>query len=131
MQEREKTQCMPVKVYRTKDRLMVAAPMPGMEPEDIAVEVTQDGHLVIHGELRGLLKDVKELLIDEWSVGHYHRELELPNAVDARYANVNYGNGVLVVTLPISDRTMPALLTMARTGVARGERVGKAGHGIR
>jgi HSP20 family protein len=128
MPEREKIQHMPVKVYRTADRLMVAAPMPGMEPEDIAVEVTQDGRLVMHGELRGLLKDVKELLIDEWSVGHYHRELELPNAVNGEHANVNYGNGVLVVTLPLSEHITPALLSMEKTGVARGERVGNVGH---
>lgn len=130
MQEQEKVQFMPVKVYRTVDRLMVAAPMPGMEPEDIVVEVTQDGRLVMHGELRGMLKDIKELLIDEWSVGHYHRELDLPDTVDGEHANVNYGNGVLVVTLPLSHRTTPALLTMTKTGTARGERVGNIGHGL-
>ncbi len=131
MQEQEKMQSMPIKMYRTTDRLMVATPMPGLEPEDIVVEVRQDGRLMIHGDLRGMLKDVKELLVDEWSVGHYHRELELPNAVDGEHANVNYGNGVLVVTLPISNHVTPALLTLAKTGVARGERVGNVGHAPR
>ena len=128
MQEQEKVQYMPVKVYRTADRLMVAAPMPGMEPDDIAVEVTQDGRLIMHGELRGLLKDVKQLLIDEWSVGHYHRELALPNAVNGTHANLSYGNGILVIALPLSERTTSALLSMEKTGAARGERAGNAGH---
>ncbi len=131
MQEQEKMQQILVKVYRTADRLMVAAPMPGMEPEDIVIEVKPDGRLLIQGELRGMLKDVKELLMDEWSVGHYHRELQLPNAVDGEHANVNYGNGVLVVTLPISQQNTPALLTLAKTGSARGERVGNVGHRVR
>ena len=57
---------------------MIAAPMAGLEPENILVEVTDDGRLILHGDQRALLKDVKELLIDEWSVGVYHRELALP-----------------------------------------------------
>ena len=75
-----------------------------MEPENISVEVTIDGRLVLHGDLRSRLKEVKELLLDEWSIGVYHRELALPVAVDAECANVTYGNGVLIVTLPITSR---------------------------
>ena|SRR5947209_14175589 len=128
MQEKAKLQGIPVKVYRTADRLMVAAPMPGLEPEDIVVEVTEDSHLILDGELRGALKDVKELLIDEWSVGTYYRELALPDAVDGEHANVNYGNGVLVVTLPLCKDTVPAHLVLDTTGPARGGRTGNSGH---
>src|ERR1700758_2313777 len=101
MQEQLKQQHIPVKVYRTDERLMVAAPMAGLEPENIVVEVTSDSHLILHGDVRGLLKDVKELLRDEWSVGAYHRELELPMAVNGECANITYGNGVLTVALPL------------------------------
>jgi len=34
-----------VDVYRTDDRLIVAAPKPGPEPTDIAVELTAEGRL--------------------------------------------------------------------------------------
>ena len=128
MQEQAKIQQIPVKVYRSADRLMVAAPMPGLQPEDILVEVTANGHLVLQGDLRGLLKDVKELLIDEWSVGGYYRELPLPDTVDAVLANVTYGNGVVVVALPISDITHPARLTLTTIGPSHGERAGSSGH---
>jgi len=128
MQEQAKLQGIPVKVYRTQDRLTVAAPMPGLEPEDIAVEVTANSHLVLSGEVRGLLKDAKELLLDEWSVGAYYRDLPLPDAVDGKHANVTYGNGVLVVALPLNSRTYPAHLTLEKVGPAHGERMGKAGH---
>ena len=128
MQEQAKIQQIPVKVYRTTDRLMIAAPMPGLEPEDILVEVTGNGLLILQGELRGLLKDIKEVLLDEWSVGSYYRELALPNAVDGEQANVTYGNGVLVVALPISNGTRPARLTLDTVGPAHGERAGNAGH---
>ena len=129
MQEQLKVQQIPVKVYRTPDRLMVAAPMPGLEPEDVLVQVTNDGHLILQGELRGMLKNVKELLMDEWSVGGYYRELALPNAVDGIHANVTYGNGVVVVALPISNQTTAANLTLETVGPARGQQVGNVGHG--
>lgn len=128
MQEELKEQQIPVKVYRTEDRLMVAAPLPGLEPENIRVEVTADGYLFIRGELRGALKDVKELLIDEWSLGGYYRKLQLPAAVNAESANLSYGNGVLTIAFPISKQTRPALLTLARVAPAHGQRWGNAGH---
>ena len=127
MQEQAKLQQIPLKVYRTEERLMVAAPMPGLQPDDILVEVTDNGHLILQGDLRGMLKDIKELLLDEWSVGGYYRELPLPVAVDATLANVSYGNGVLVVTLPISDTTRPARLTLETIGPDHGQRSGNAG----
>jgi HSP20 family protein len=128
MQEQAKQQHVPVKVYRTDQRLMVAAPMAGLEPENIVVEVTAEDRLILHGGLRGRLKGVKELLLDEWSVGVYHRELVLPVAVNAGCANVTYGNGVLMVTLPISQKTLPARLSLQRLAPTHGERKGNIGH---
>ncbi len=128
MTETSKVQSIPVKMYRSPDRLTVAAPMPGVEPEDILVDVTENGHLLLQAGLRGALKDVKELLLDEWSVGDYYREVELPDAVDGIHANVTYGNGVLVVALPISQQHTPATLTLEKTAKDFGEYTGNAGH---
>ena len=128
MQEQVKQQPIPVKVYRTDERVMIAAPMAGLEPENMVVEVTAEGSLILHGDQRGRLKEVKELVLDEWSVGVYHRELALPVPVNAPCANVTYGNGVLTVTLPISHQTVPARLTLERRGPTHGERKGHAGH---
>ncbi len=127
MQESVKVQQIPMKMYRTAERLTVAAPMPGLLPEDIVVEVNSGNHLLLRGELRGMLKDIKELLVGEWSVGGYYRELALPDSVDAEHANVTYRNGVVVVALPISTRTIPAILTLETVGPDHGEYVGNAG----
>ncbi len=128
LHERAKLQEVPVKVYRSSDRLMVAIPMPGLQPEDIDIRVDEQGNLVVQGELRGLLKDIKELLIDEWSVGAYRRELSLPNSVDAAHANATYGNGVLVITFPLSQQTHAAEFRLAKVGSTHGEYVGHSGH---
>jgi HSP20 family protein len=128
MQEQLKQQHIPVKMYCTEQRVMVAAPMPGLEPEDILVEISTEGTLLLHGDVRGRLKEIKQLLLDEWSAGAYHRVLTLPVPVDAACANVTYGNGVLLVTLPISEQTHPARLVLHRLTPTHGERKGNAGH---
>jgi len=128
MYEQDKHQSVPVKVYRTDMRLMVTAPMAGMEPENIVVEVTEQNQLILHGQLRGLLKEIKELLMDEWSVGSYHRELALPVPVNAVCANVSYGNGVLTLAFPISECPVPAHLTLERVAPSHGRHKGNAGH---
>ncbi|HEY7414935.1 MAG TPA: Hsp20/alpha crystallin family protein [Ktedonobacteraceae bacterium] len=124
----QESQSIPVNVYKTLDRLMAAAPMPGLEPEDIIVDITADRRLILHGEPRGSLKDTKETLSVEWNAGPYHREIELATAVDGTHANVTYGNGVVTVVLPISEQTHAAHVTLARTGATHGKHKGNAGH---
>ncbi len=123
-------QSVPVKVYQSDDRLTVAAPMAGLQPEDIVVEVREDGTLALHGELRGAFKGMNEVLLDEWNVGGYSRELKLPRPVDGELATVTYGNGVLVVTMPLAEQTRAARLRLETLGFAHGERVGSSGHPI-
>jgi len=125
----------PVKVYRSLDLLTVAAPMAGLGAEDITVEVTGDGRLVLDGRLcpvpkleHGPLEGTKDVLINEWIVGPYHRELALDVPVNGPSATVTYGNGVLVVALPIAETTRPARLSLEPIGATRGERAGNPNH---
>ncbi len=98
MQLRKQEQ-IPVRVYQSDSRIMVAAPMPGLEPEDIHVTV-EGQNIRIHGEQRGVHQDDRDLLMTEWEIGPYYRDLMLPEVVDGRTANATYGNGVLVLILP-------------------------------
>ena len=127
MQTQTKIQSVPIKMYRTPERLTIAAPMPGIQPEDLRIKITENA-LILQGEIRGMLKDIKEVLIDEWEAGGYYREVKLPNTVDGAHANVTYGNGVVVVALPLSEMTVAADITVPKVGTDKGERVGHAGH---
>jgi HSP20 family protein len=125
----------PVKVYRALDLLTVAAPMAGLGPEDVTVEVTADGHLLLDGRLRPapkvdsvVLDAGKEVLLDEWTSFPYHREIVLDSGVDGPAATVTYGNGVVVVALPVAKETRPARLTLDPIGPTRGERTGDPSH---
>jgi HSP20 family molecular chaperone IbpA len=108
-------QTVPLKMYRSKELLTVAAPMVGLGVEDIEAELTADGRLVLHGTLCspptekcGGFKGAKEVLMDEWAVGPYHREVAIDTPVNGADAKLTYGNGVVVVALPLSDRMRPA-----------------------
>lgn len=131
MSEQAEPQRVPVKMYESPDRLTVAAPMPGLEPEDIAVEVTPGNQLVLHGSGRGVLKGENYAFADEWNPGPYCRELLLPSPVDGSMANITFRNGILVVVLPLAETTRPAHLAMEAIGPGYGERAGNAGHPVR
>lgn len=126
--QRVESQEIPVKIYKSQDRLTVAAPMPGLQPEDISVEVNGEGRLAVDGQLRGTLKGDKDVLVDEWNPGPYHREVRLDENVDGEKANVTYNNGVLVVALPLAAQTRPAQLRLDAVSATQGERVGNQGH---
>lgn len=151
-------QSVPVNMYRTADRVVIAAPMPGLQPQDVWVEVTSGGSLVLqgahHGQLREEYFDVwavdmrygpgsadrdpyeplvhweesKDTLLHEWRTDAYYREVDLPVAVDGTSGTVTYGNGVLVVALPTTDTLQPAFISLEQVGWGHGQHVGSIGH---
>ncbi|MDE3231025.1 MAG: Hsp20/alpha crystallin family protein [Chloroflexota bacterium] len=121
----------PAKVYRTPLRIMAAVPMPGLEPEDIIVEIGPASQLTVRGQRRGELKGLKDELLNEWGVGDYYRTVALPAPVNGALANVTYGNGVLVVALPVATRTKSARITLAAQSPTHGMRAGHMGKPIR
>jgi HSP20 family protein len=85
-------QSIPVNVFETDEVLMVVAPVPGLQQEDI--EITARGNtLTIEGRERADLKpeSPKRYLRHEWRYGPY--------AVDPSTAEATMGNGVLTIRL--------------------------------
>jgi HSP20 family protein len=117
----------PINLFENDRELILVAPMPGVTPEDISVDVTDDGQLTVRARQHGEGQERIEYLRREWSYGPFERTVELPCAVDARRANLAYGNGVLTVTFPKADETAAAVLAVAATGHARGVTVGHSG----
>ena len=117
----------PINMFDNERELIVVAPMPGIGPEEISIDVTDDGHLTLRAAMHGEGQERIDYLVREWSYGPYERTVELPCEVDARRANVTYGNGVLSVTFPKAGATAPARLLVQRTGQARGVTTGHRG----
>jgi HSP20 family molecular chaperone IbpA len=123
------TPTLPVRVYEAGAKIMIAAPMAGLTPEDIAVTV--DGHRVrIRGAERGPRQHGLDLTVVEWTVGPYEREVRLPSPVDGRLTNATYGNGVLVVAMPRArpgEQPVSAEIELTAIQSTRGEHVGHVG----
>ncbi len=117
----------PVNLYENDRELMVAAPMPGVAPEDIEVEVTDDRRLVLRARQHGVGQERIDYLVREWSYGPFERSIDLPYGVDAPRANLSLGNGVLMVSLPRGAEHTPARLGVGRRAHARGMTAGHSG----
>jgi len=118
----------PVNLFENDHELMIVAPMPGVAPEDISIDVTDDGRMTLRAAQHGEGQERIDYLLREWSYGPYERSVELPCAIDARRANVSYGNGVLSVTFPKVESTHGGRTLVARVGHARGTTAGHRGH---
>ena len=117
----------PVNLFENNRELMVVAPMPGVGPEDISIDVTDDGRITLRAAQHGEGQERIDYITREWSYGPYERTIDLPFGVDAMRANVSYGNGVLSVTLPKATATSAGRIRVERTGHARGGALGHSG----
>ena len=82
-------QPVPVQLHQANDRLVLATPMPGLEPQDIAVVIRGD-RVTMHGEYRGSRQEQPEILVSEWTIGPYYREITLPQPVNGGLTNATY-----------------------------------------
>jgi HSP20 family molecular chaperone IbpA len=125
-------QTLPVRMYETRRRVMVVTPMPGLEPSDIEITVDED-RLTLHGRERPRHQHRLPLLLAEWAIGPYHREVSLPAAVAAELTNATYDNGVVVVCMPkVQPGGEPgrARIRLDAVEATRGEHVGHVGREV-
>jgi HSP20 family molecular chaperone IbpA len=83
-------------VRDTGDAVEVTAELPGIETEDVQIEL-QDDMLTIRGETT--VEEERDGVKVERSVS-FLRQLELPDGVDAEQARASYRNGVLSIRFP-------------------------------
>ena len=88
-----------VESFQRGDKLIVRADLPGMEKNDVHVEV-DDGMLTISGERSQENQEDRDgFYRSERSYGQFYRAIPLPEGVDAEGCDATFKNGVLEVTL--------------------------------
>jgi HSP20 family protein len=100
----EETEWLPsLDVAETKNELVVKAEVPGMDPKDIDISLS-DGMLTIRGEKRQE-KEEKEAdyHLVERSYGSFTRSVQLPKEVQSDKIGASYKNGILKISLPKSE----------------------------
>src|SRR4051812_6717215 len=94
-------------VVETDEHLVVRADLPGLDREDIEIEV-KDGTLTITGERRAEHEDKDEGYHRvERSFGRFARSLELPRGVEPGSVEAGFERGVLEVKVPKPEERKP------------------------
>ncbi len=89
----------PIEVREEKERFVLTAEMPGLNKEDIAVEV-KNGVLTISGEKRHEQNEKKEgYYYSERSYGKFSRSFNLGENVSEEGVEAEYKEGILTVRL--------------------------------
>ncbi len=102
----------PIEVRESNGNLLVSAELPGLNKEDVKVEVNNDS-LIIQGERKRETSEEKGgYHRSERSYGSFYREIGLPEGAKVDQAKAEFQNGVLEVRVPVpqaqkTNRTIP------------------------
>ena len=90
----------PLEAFHTKDDFVIRLEVPGVPPEDVEVQVT-DNVLAIRGE-RHFEDEVEEgsFLRRERSYGRFERQVLLPEGTEVDAIKASFDLGVLEVRIP-------------------------------
>lgn len=96
-----------VDVYETEDALVVAATLPGVNPDDVEITLTGQ-NLTLRGEFRPDESVRREqYLHHERRYGAFARQIQLPIRVQGERAEASFENGLLKLTIPKADEVKP------------------------
>jgi HSP20 family protein len=97
---------MPMDVWQADDGFHVSLDLPGVDPS--SVDITTERHvLTITAERRPEYEEGHNVLVAERPQGSFTRLLQLGDTVDAANAQATYADGVLHLTLPITQAAQP------------------------
>ncbi|MGP5292164.1 Hsp20/alpha crystallin family protein [Brachybacterium tyrofermentans] len=97
---------MPMDLYRAGDHYVLSADLPGIDPGSVDVDV--DGQLLTIRAERTLATDEQaQWITRERTGGTFLRQLSLGQGLDTERIAASYDNGVLSVTIPISEKAKP------------------------
>ena len=97
----------PVDLWETNDAYHLRADLPGLAPEDIDINVTQDT-VALSGET----KAPQDVASDGWlrqerRTGKFQRAFTLPVQIDPDKVQASFQHGVLELVVPKADQVKP------------------------
>jgi HSP20 family protein len=93
-----------IEVSRHNGDISIRAELPGLKPEEVKVEMI-DGALVVEGERKfEKEEDQHGIYRTERRYGRFYRSIPLPEGAKADQARAKFENGILEVTVPVTER---------------------------
>lgn len=93
----------PIELEARDNNLVVSVELPGLDDEDVEVDITDD-MLIVQGE-REVERDQddKGVRRTERQYGRFYRAIALPDGADTDNATAEFDNGVLRITIPVAQ----------------------------
>jgi HSP20 family protein len=105
----------PMDAYRRGDDVVLVFDLPGVDPASI--DLTVDQHvLTVRAERRSIAQDGDEVLAAERPQGTFIRRVFLGDALDIERISAAYHDGVLELTIPVSERAKPRKIEVEANG---------------
>jgi HSP20 family protein len=91
-----------IEVRDNPKEITVSAELPGLDPNDIDIQVSDDGYLTISGEKKHQAEEKSEgFYFSERSYGMFQRVVNLPtDEINREKITAEFDKGVLNITLP-------------------------------
>lgn len=103
---------MPIDLYRDGDHYVLTADLPGVDPGSVDIDV--DGQLLtIRAERTLTSGDGVKWITREREAATFVRQLNLGQGIDTERISASYSNGVLSVTIPVSEKAKPRRIEVA------------------
>ena len=118
-----------IEVAERDNQLQVHAELPGLNPDDVKVEITDDA-LVIRGEKKSQREhQIGGAYRSERRYGQFYREIPLPPGVSADQAKAQFRNGVLEISVPLPQQASGRREIPISTAEAAGTSAGSSASG--
>lgn len=117
-----------VDIAERDDQLVLTAELPGIQPEDINIEL-ENNVLTIRGEKRQEHEERgRQRYVYERQYGGFARSFTLPRAVSADEIHARFEDGVLTITMPKMREARGKQIEI-ETGRGQGGHESHGGHG--
>jgi HSP20 family protein len=104
---------LPLDVIETEDEFIVKASIPGINPDELDISLT-DNVLTIKGEIKVEEAEDVRYHLRERRFGMFQRSISLPVPVDSDKVEAMYENGVLTLHIPKAEEVKPKHISIKK-----------------
>lgn len=108
----EREMMLAVDVVTDEDAYEIVALVPGLEAEDLNIEVLNNT-VSLRGEFKNNLKDGSKYLVSELPTGRFSRVITLPTALEPAKAEASIKNGILRLSVPKAEAHRPKTIKVS------------------
>lgn len=102
----EREMVLAVDVLAKDEAYVISALVPGIEPQDISIEILNNT-VSLRGEFKSTSEEDAKYLLCELPAGKFSRVISLPTAVDSSKTEATIKNGMLKLVVPKAEAHRP------------------------